>query len=88
MGKKASAIGFAVYLDKIERYGNNSEKFDVDTFIVYDASAKYELIIKVVEEERTNGKSVKIAPTIDSSIKCRELLKITERGVELLERND
>lgn len=88
MGKKAKAIGFAVYLDKIERYGSNSAKFDVDTLIVYDPSAKYENIIATAESERAKGKSVKLAAMNDNSVKYKELLKITERGVELLERND
>lgn len=88
MGKQSRAIGFAVYLDKIERYGNNESSFDVDALIIYDPALSYKKIINAVEEIRGQGKSVKLAVVIDNSVKYKELLKITERGVELLERND
>ena len=88
MGKSAKAIGFAVYLDKIERYGNVKPQFDVDTLLIYDASVSYESIIRAVDDIRSKGNSVKIAVVNDNSVKYKELLKITERGVELLERND
>lgn len=88
MGKQSRAIGFAVYLDKIERYGNNESSFDVDALIIYDPALSYKKIINAVEEIRGQGKSVKLAVVIDNGVKYKELLKITERGVELLERND
>ena len=34
-GKKMGAVGFAVYLDKLERFGNNADDFDVDYMLVY-----------------------------------------------------
>jgi ATP phosphoribosyltransferase regulatory subunit len=36
MGKDADAIGFAVYLDLLERFETTEKEYDVDTLLLYE----------------------------------------------------
>jgi len=88
MGKQANAIGFAVYLDKIERFGETDKEFDVDALLVYDESVDAKKLIECAQKLRDEGKSVRISSADDIGVKYKELLKITAEGGELNERND
>ena len=87
MGKKCGAIGFAVYLDTLERFGNEDNGYDTDIFLVYE-NVSNDKIIMAVKELVDSGKTVKVASVPDASVRYRQLLKISERGVEILETND
>ncbi len=87
MGKSSSAIGFAVYLDLLERFGDSGEYFDVDVLLTYDeASAKD--IIDAVKLLSSYGKSVKVQKTNDGRVKYRQLAAVRRGGFEILENND
>ncbi len=47
MGKRAGAIGFAVYLDMLERYGDESEVYDADVLLVYGDKSATEVSLAV-----------------------------------------
>ena len=40
MGKKAGAIGFAIYLDLLEDYESSSENYDIDALLLYDDTSE------------------------------------------------
>ena len=87
MGKKSRAIGFAVYLDMLERFDNKENEYDVDTLILYtenDSIAQLNDTIKMLTE---NGKSVMAQKNIPNEIKYKQLLKIKGEGVVILENN-
>ena len=87
MGKKSGAIGFAVYLDLLERFGDEDEYFDVDVLLTYeDASPKD--IIDAVKLLSSYGKSVKVQKTNDGRVKYRQLAAVRRGGFEILENND
>ena len=87
MGKTTGAIGFAVYLDLLERFGEESEYFDVDVLLTYeDASPKD--IIDAVKLLSGYGKSVKAQRINDGSVKYRQLAAVRRGGFEILENND
>ncbi len=88
MGKGCGAIGFAVYLDRLERFENSEQKFDVDVLLTYDEEADVKSIIDTVRLLNESGKTVKTAPVADSSQRYRQLLKIGKGGIEILETND
>jgi ATP phosphoribosyltransferase regulatory subunit len=50
MGRTSKAIGFALYLDLLERQGRSEINFDVDTVILHDGSADPEALIDAAEE--------------------------------------
>ena len=87
MGKQCGAIGFAVYLDTLERFGNEDNGYDTDILLVYE-NVSTDKIIMTVKELVDGGKTVKVASAPDASVRYRQLLKISERGVEILETND
>ena len=61
MGRKANAIGFAVYLDLLEStLSRSNAKVDVDTLVLYDENVPTELIIQTVAQKQSEGKSVRV----------------------------
>ena len=88
MGKKCGAIGFAVYLDRLERFGNDSQEYDVDVMLTYDSDVDCRSIIETVKLFNQNGKTVKTMADADTSVRYRQLLKIGKGGIEILETND
>ena len=87
-GKKTNAIGFAVYLDKLERFGNENRRFDVDVMLCYDDGVKSADIIKTVNRLIGEGKTVKTVSAPDKNTRCRQLVRLTKEGVETIEAND
>ena len=88
LGKTAGAIGFAVYLDRLERHGIDGEEYDVDTVIVYDKGTDVKKIAEVRASVMAEGVSVLVGATPDMTQSYRRLLKITDGGIEVLENND
>lgn len=64
MGRKAKAIGFAVYLDLLEGISRAERpQTDVDTLVLYDDATPIERVIKTVEEEHDAGRSARAQKT-------------------------
>jgi len=55
MGRKAKAIGFAVYLDLLENRNSREDAFDVDTLILHDGSADPLVLTAAAEEAAKQG---------------------------------
>ena len=87
MGKNADAIGFAVYLDMLERMNGQTKKYDVDTVLIYDEDADVSLLSKNIKMLTDIGTSVLAVKTIPD-VRYRQLLKFNGKGVEILENND
>jgi len=87
MGKKSDAIGFAVYLDMLERLSAPSKKYDTDIVILYDDDADVSELAKNIKMLSDNGSSV-LALKKRGDIRCKQLLKFNGKGVEILENND
>ncbi len=88
MGKNCGAVGFAVYLDRLERFGAADNKYDVDVLLLYGEDTDKKSIIDAVEQLLTSGKTVKTATSADCSVRYRQLLKLGKGGIEILETND
>ncbi len=82
MGKTSGAVGFAVYLDTLERHGNVKSDYDYDFVIIKDESCSSAQIIKTVESLSENGFSVIVLSELDSSIRYKSLIKLTKDGME------
>lgn len=87
MGKTSGAIGFAVYLDLLERFGDEGEYFDVDVLLTYENASPKD-IIDAVKLLSSYGKSVKVQKTNDGRVKYRQLAAVRRGGFEILENND
>ncbi|MBQ8416062.1 MAG: ATP phosphoribosyltransferase regulatory subunit [Clostridia bacterium] len=87
MNKKAGALGFAVYLDRLESLLTAPPQYDVDTFLLYEDSISPVTVYKEVEALVQSGVSVTAGRERPEKMKYRRLLQLTERGVEALEEN-
>lgn len=87
VGKNCGAIGFAVYLDMLEFLTKSESEYDVDAVILYDESQSLEALTSAVSMLTANGKTVMAQKAVPEKIKYKQLLKLNERGVEIIENN-
>ncbi|MGN1164585.1 MAG: ATP phosphoribosyltransferase regulatory subunit [Candidatus Ornithospirochaeta sp.] len=73
MGKKAKAVGFAVYMDVLERLLEEDEEYNVDVALVYDESVSMDSVLEKAEKMRKSGKSVATMKKVPQKLKCREV---------------
>lgn len=88
LGKKCGAIGFAVYLDHLERFEAESSLYDVDAVLLYDADACVDDLLRAQKKLSLEYSNVITARGIDRSLRSRKLFKLTKGGIESLETND
>ena len=82
MGKSSGAVGFAVYLDTLERHGNKKADYDYDFVIIKDDNCNSADIIKTVESLSANGFSVIVLSEIPKDIRYKSMMKLTKNGLE------
>ena len=87
MKKSSGAIGFAVYLDMLELLNRDEIEYDVDAVILYDDTCDMKALADTVSMLTANGSSVSAQKSIPEKIKYKQLLKLNERGVEIIENN-
>ena len=87
-GKRTEAIGFAVYLDRLERYASEMDVYDVDVLVLYDADTAVQTVVDTVEKFKAEGKIVRAANLLDKSISYKELVCLGQKGADILEKND
>ena len=88
LGKKCGAIGFAVYLDRLERFESAMASYDVDAVLLYDADVSIEALLNAQAELSAEYTNVITAKGIDKGLRYRKLMKLTKGGIESLETND
>ena len=87
MGKQGEAIGFAVYLDQLERYGNDESKFDTDVLLVYDDTTDPVAVMRAADELRKSNDRVLAQCGDAGNIRYRTLYRMCEGGM-IREAND
>ncbi len=76
MGKTEKAIGFAVYLDSLERLFASDKKYDADTVVLYTDNTELETVYKTVSEITKKGVSVAAFKTLPQNYKYREIINL------------
>ncbi len=84
MGKNADAVGFAVYLDMLDLLPDKDKDYDVDTVILYSSDSDTVKLDEAVKMLSENGKSVFASKSVPEKLKYRQLLKLNEKGVEII----
>lgn len=79
MGKPGGAIGFAVYLDRLEAVGRPRAAFDADTLICYASDADAPLAVRTAETMRAKGETVRVEASIPQGLRFRRILR-AEKG--------
>ena len=74
MKKRSRAIGFAVYLDSLERLLEDVPDYDVDTVLKYSDGDDINAVLKKAQEIRNSGKSVVTLKEPDANLRYRELV--------------
>ncbi|MBO6000735.1 MAG: ATP phosphoribosyltransferase regulatory subunit [Spirochaetales bacterium] len=74
MKRKSRAIGFAVYLDSLERLLEDVPEYDVDVVLKYSDSDDIKAVLKKAQEIRNSGKSVVTLKEPDESLRYRDLV--------------
>ncbi len=87
MGRRSGAIGFAVYLDMLERLSGDIAEYDVDAVILYDEDVEIEKLTSAIRLISDGGKSVAAQKAVPENLKYRQLLRVDGKGVEIIENN-
>lgn len=87
MGRKSGAIGFAIYLDLLERLEGSDEGYDVDTVLLHDKEADTLTLTKAVEELSQSG-GVMVCTKEPEHIRFRRLMTLKEGSVLTIHEND
>lgn len=63
-------------------------KYDVDNLILYSDNTDKGELMKAVRMLTSNGKSVTVQKAIPERLRYKQLLKLENRGLEIIENND
>ena len=85
MGKTGHAVGFAAYLDLLQRLDRSDRRYDIDTVLLYDENTDPLRLNTAVRQLLSGGISVMAQKAVPEKIKYRQLAKLTESGVTILE---
>ena len=87
MDRKAGAIGFAVYLDALDRLDADENPFDYDVILLYDEDTDAADVLRIARSIRDGGEKVLTERTVPSKLTCRKLMKIENGEVSTVEYN-
>lgn len=79
MGKTGQAIGFAVYLDQLERLEADGE-YDVDVLLVYGPRDDPAAVTARARSLAAEGRSVRMERAVPQRLRYRELVQFSEGG--------
>lgn len=87
MGRRSRAVGFAIYLDLLERFGDCTCAYDVDTVILYDDGTPLDVLLGMIKMLNSSGKSVTAQRKLPEGLHCKQLMRLREGSVEIIENN-
>ncbi len=87
MGKSGGAIGFALYLDKLQTLETERRQWDVDVLLLYTPTVSPMQVKQTAEAIAEDGKTVLVQKAVPEKLIYKELMKLNESGVEILETN-
>ena len=76
MGKPGGAMGFAVYLDRLERVQETTADFDADVLLLCGSDADAALAAKTAEELRAGGETVRVQQSAPGHMRFRRVLEV------------
>ena len=76
--RKAGAIGFAIYMDLLERMEEDRQPYDVDVLIVYEPGTPLMLIHETASHLAAEGNSILVQPGIPQNIRYRKCVQLSK----------
>ena len=87
MGRRSGAIGFAVYMDRLQRLLQDDRGYDVDTVLLYDDMASVSTLQTAVADLAAQGRTVMAQRQRPEKIAYRCLARLCGNEVQILEEN-
>ena len=87
MRRSARAVGFAVYLDQLERFSSEAEDYDVDTVLLYAPGTSAAALLRAVRALSADGRSVTAQHTVPEKLRFRRLVRLDGDEVKIIEQN-
>ncbi len=78
MNRKSGAIGFAVYMDALERLDTQRNAYDVETVLLYEDGTSLAAIQAMVQSFREKGESVMVQRSLPENIRCRQVITVQD----------
>ena len=76
MGREGSAIGFAVYMNLLERLEESGEHYDADLLLLYDGETPPASVLREAEQLRQEGQSVRVERQVPEGLSFRQVRKV------------
>ncbi len=76
MGRSGGAIGFAVYMNLLERLKGPAESCDADVLLLYDGRVPASRVLQEAENFRRAGRSVRVERTAPEGLSFRTVKKV------------
>lgn len=86
MGKQAGGVGFAVYLDQLERLNKAEREYDVDTVLLYEDCDPSSLL-KAAETLRSQVDSLLVVRQVPADLRCRNVVMFRNGRIDTLEND-
>ena len=83
MGRSSKAIGFAVYLDCLDRLDTDGNEYDVDTVLLYDENADISSLGKEVENLTAAGNRVLATKKCPEKLRYKQLITFDKEGAKI-----
>lgn len=81
MNRRSGAIGFAVYLDMLERFNISSNEYDIENLLIYSENSDLSKLNRYVKNLLKEGQTVLACKQIPQNTKYHRLIKFdTEVG--------
>ncbi|MBQ8341337.1 MAG: ATP phosphoribosyltransferase regulatory subunit [Clostridia bacterium] len=80
MGKKSAAVGFAVYLDLLERLQETRQEYDVDVLALYSTDMPLDQLTARVRDIVAAGESVLMRTAVPANVRYKRVLDLREKG--------
>jgi len=77
-GKDAGAIGFAIYLDELNKGKAETLKYDVDAVLLYKPEDDIVKVIKAVKALQKEGMSVRAETNLPNGLRYRERYRFSD----------
>jgi len=76
MGRQAQAMGFAVYLDQLDRLMDEETAYDVDLLITYGSGAALAGVIAAAQKAMADGETVRVQPEGETALRSRRIIRM------------
>ena len=85
--RRSSAIGFAVYMDALERLDTNVKTYDADILLLYDEIAELPAVFELAAAWRRQGSSVMVQKAIPENMQFRQIFRFSGGEVNEIENH-